>query len=252
MLRFEETGDAVDRFIVDEDGAEKGLLRLEVVRRLPEDRRFRLKGANRGIAHRATLPQRAKAARCRVCEQRGYPGMPTRSGSGLHVASCRGLARDLGRRSFEQRRRGTLCRLRVFLRLGLGAAYVLAAGLLRRFIGRTRHIDSDMWLDLGVKLDAELVQPKRLDRPVQHHLAPLDGEAAFGDGFGDVAGRNRAVELAGVAGLADNDEALSVELGRHGLGVALELEVARFELGALALEALAIGFGSAQRLALGQ
>ena len=43
-----------------------------------------------------------------------------------------------------------------------------------------------------------------------------------------------------------------VELGRHRLGFALQLEVARFKLRALALEALAIGFGGAKRLALGQ
>ena len=33
MVRFEEAGDAVHRFVVDHDGAEQGLLRLDVVRR---------------------------------------------------------------------------------------------------------------------------------------------------------------------------------------------------------------------------
>jgi hypothetical protein len=67
-----------------------------------------------------------------------------------------------------------------------------------------------------------------------------------------VAGGHRAVELTGLTGLADDDEALAGELGRYGFGLGFELEVARLELGTLALEAGAIGFGGAQRLAMRQ
>ena len=45
---------------------------------------------------------------------------------------------------------------------------------------------------------------------------------------------------------------LSVELDRNRLSLRFELEIARLELGAIALEALAIGFGGAKRLALRQ
>ena len=74
------------------------------------------------------------------------------------------------------------------------------------------------------------VQAQRLDRPVEHDLAAVDGEAARRDELGDVARRHRAVELAGVAGLADGEEGLAVELGGDRLGLLLQLEVARLEL----------------------
>ena len=51
MAGLEEIGDAVDRLVIDQDGAEKGLFRLKIVRRLAEDRGLRLKRANQG-AHR--------------------------------------------------------------------------------------------------------------------------------------------------------------------------------------------------------
>ncbi len=103
-----------------------------------------------------------------------------------------------------------------------------------------------------MELDAHLVQAERLDRPVEHHLPPLYGEAAFGHRRGDVAGGDRAVELTGVASLADHDEALAAELALHRLRFRFELEIAGLELCPVALEALAIGFRGAQRLALRQ
>ena len=73
-----------------------------------------------------------------------------------------------------------------------------------------------------------------------------------GDRLGEVAGRNRTVEHAGLAGLADEDEALAVELLADGLGFLAALEVAGLELGALRLEVLLVGLGGAQRLAAGR
>ena len=72
------------------------------------------------------------------------------------------------------------------------------------------------------------------------------------DRVGEVAGRDRAVELAGLAGLADDDEGLAVELRGDRCGLALALEVAGLELGALGFEALGVVLGGAERLALGQ
>src|SRR5665811_2577785 len=100
-----------------------------------------------------------------------------------------------------------------------------------------------------MEMDSNLVEAERLDRPVQHHLPPLDGEAAFADRRGDVAGRDRAVELAVVARLADDDEVFSVELPGDALGVGLALKVVRLKLSALALEAFAVGVGGAKCLA---
>jgi hypothetical protein len=75
-----------------------------------------------------------------------------------------------------------------------------------------------MQRDLGV------VQAERLDRTFEHHLATLDREATGGDGVGDVACRDRAVELASVAGRADRGEDLAFELGGDRLGFFLEFE----------------------------
>src|SRR5262249_30324378 len=117
-------------------------------------------------------------------------------------------------------------------------------------IGRASHIDGDVRHNLGMKRDADLMQAKRLDRPVEHHLVPFDGEAAFGDGGGNVAGRDRAVKLPALASLADDDEAMPVKLGRYGLRLRFQLKVTCLKLRSLALEALAIGLSGAECLAL--
>ena len=39
MRRFEEVGDPIERFVVDQDGAQEGLLRLDIVRGGPVGRR---------------------------------------------------------------------------------------------------------------------------------------------------------------------------------------------------------------------
>ena len=45
---------------------------------------------------------------------------------------------------------------------------------------------------------------------------------------GDVARGHRAVQLTGVAGLADGEEGFAIEFGCHCLGFFFEFEVARF------------------------
>ena len=98
--------------------------------------------------------------------------------------------------------------------------------------------------------DRNIGEADGLDRLVELDLVAADGEALGGQQFGDVAGRHRAVELAGLAGRAHDDEALAVELLGDLAGLRLALEGAGFELGALALELLLVGFVGAQRLAL--
>ena len=113
-------------------------------------------------------------------------------------------------------------------------------------------LSDDLHDHLGVERDADRLQAQRLDGPVEHDLAPVDGEAARGHELGDVARGHGAVELAGVAGLADGEEGLAVELGGDRLGLLLELEVARLELGAVLLEALEVVGRRPQRLLLRQ
>src|SRR5690606_31530895 len=91
-----------------------------------------------------------------------------------------------------------------------------------------------------------------LDRVVQLDLVAGDAEAFFRKNVGDVAGRNRTVELAGFTCRTNDDEGGAVELLGNGLGFGLALEVAGFELRALTFELLLVGFVGAQRLALGQ
>src|SRR3984957_2886412 len=69
-----------------------------------------------------------------------------------------------------------------------------------------------------------------------------------GQRLGDVARRHGAVELTGLARLADDDHLDAVELGRHLVRAALEFGVARLEIGATNLEFLLIGLSRPQRL----
>ena len=100
--------------------------------------------------------------------------------------------------------------------------------------------------------DAGGVDAERFDRLVEHDLAAVDAEAAGGDHLGQIARGDRAVQLAGVAGLADGEEGLALELAGDGLGFLLQLEVARLQLGALAFEAGEVILRGAQSLLLRQ
>ena len=65
-------------------------------------------------------------------------------------------------------------------------------------------------------------------------------------------GRDRTVELAAVAGLAQQHEVLAVQLLGDLLGFPLALQIVRFELRLLGLEVFAVRLGGAQGLLLGQ
>ena len=84
---------------------------------------------------------------------------------------------------------------------------------------------------------------------VMHDLVAIDREPAGRNGFGDVARRNRSVELPAVAGLPDHGEALAVQAFGQGFGFALEFEVAGLELRALRFETLGVGLRGPQGLA---
>ena len=97
-----------------------------------------------------------------------------------------------------------------------------------------------------------LVLADRLDRRVEFDRGAGDG-VTFGRNQGsDIAGRDRAEQLAGFARLADDDEGLAVDLGRDLAGFALALEALLLQLRLHAFVfGLAFGIG-AQRLAAGQ
>ncbi len=107
-------------------------------------------------------------------------------------------------------------------------------------------------LDFRVQAHRHAVQAERLDRMQGDDLLAIDADAARRDRLGDVARGDGAVELAALTRLADDDEGLAVEPAADLLGLGLHLEVAGLELGAVAFEALLVGFGGAQRLAARQ
>src|SRR5690348_7738349 len=91
-----------------------------------------------------------------------------------------------------------------------------------------------------------------LDGVGQVDLRTRHGEAFGRESLGDVARADRAVELAGLTRLADDDDGLAVEAARDARGGFTTLGVALFDRGTLGLEALAVGLGGAQRLVLGE
>jgi hypothetical protein len=136
--------------------------------------------------------------------------------------------------------------------VGLFGQHVLATGLALGLVLAAGDVDGDVHLDLGMQGHGDGEQADRLDRGGDVHLLAVDGETAIGDRGGDVARRDRAVKLAAVACLADQDKGLAVQLVRDLLGLALELEVMGLELGLLSLEIFAVGLGGAQGLPLWQ
>ena len=103
-----------------------------------------------------------------------------------------------------------------------------------------------------MQLHRRVVKAERLDGLEQDDLVAMDREARRGDRLADVARRHRSVELAGLASLADDDEAEAVKLLGDDARFGLEFEIARLELAALAFEFLLVGFGGAQGLAMRQ
>src|SRR3712207_9355068 len=100
--------------------------------------------------------------------------------------------------------------------------------------------------------DRHRVEADGLDRLVDGDLVAINREAVLGHDLGEVTGGDRTVEHAGLAGLAQDDEALAVQLLANGLGFLAALEVAGLELGALRVDVLLVGFGGAQSLATRQ
>src|SRR3954451_22810960 len=105
---------------------------------------------------------------------------------------------SLGARAGFGKRRADLEAELVEVRLlasGDGLAARLALGLL----GAAGNVDRHLHLDLRVEAHRDGVQAERLYRRVERHLLAVQGEAAGRHGPGEVAGRDRAVEHAGLA-----------------------------------------------------
>ena len=98
---------------------------------------------------------------------------------------------------------------------GLGVAAVrserpsLPVGL----ILRARHVERDLDDHLRMQCNLGRMHAQCLDRPLQHELAAVYGEATRCHQLGDIARCHRAVELARVAGLPDDNKCLAAELG---------------------------------------
>ena len=101
----------------------------------------------------------------------------------------------------------TFCAGVLFFLLGFLAmrGQVLAPCLSLGLIRIARDVDDDGNGDLRVKRDRNSVQADGFDGGVQLDLATLYGETALGKDRRQVAGRDRAIELAGLCCLAQHD-----------------------------------------------
>jgi len=130
-----------------------------------------------------------------------------------------------------------------------GEAHRLATRLAFRLFLAAGGVHRDLDAHLRVQHHADLGEPQSLDGYVENDLRPVDRQPPRRARLRHVAAGDGAVEAAALAGLADDDEALSVELLGDLRRLALQFEVARLELRALVLELLLVGFRGAQRLA---
>ncbi len=72
----------------------------------------------------------------------------------------------------------------------LGLRDIFALGLAARLFLGARNVGRDLDLDLGMQTHADLMETEVLDRFVEENLHALNGEAAGGDGVGNVARRD--------------------------------------------------------------
>jgi hypothetical protein len=94
------------------------------------------------------------------------------------------------------------------------------------------------------------VHTQGLERLLDPELRAVQGDPGLGEGDRHVARAHRAVEARGVARLAEDHDALAVDLRGQGLRLLLGLQVVGLELHAAALEVLERRLDRAQRLAL--
>jgi len=134
----------------------------------------------------------------------------------------------------------------------LGADHVAELRLHLCLVGGTGDIGLDRHHHLGVELDPNRVQAEDLDHLVEPDLPAIDRDPGLGDRVGKVAGVDRSVELAALAGLADQHHRQPLQPLGHRLGLATPLQVVRLELAAPGLELLQVLLGGAQRLPLRQ
>src|SRR5262249_60758610 len=86
----------------------------------------------------------------------------------------------------------------------------------------------------------------------QGGLVAVEGDTGLGRGPAEGAAVARAVEMPGLAGLADDDDGDAVDLAGDAFGLLAAGEVVGLQLGALLLEAGLVGVGGAKRLLLRQ
>src|SRR5690606_35057675 len=111
------------------------------------------------------------------------------------------------------------------------------------------HLDGGF--DVGVQVDHDVVLAGAADGALTHdHFGLLDRVAGLGQRLGDVAGRDRTVELAFRGGIRTDRHRHVGELGLAGLGVVVHGLGLGFVLGAARLELGQVGLGRRRGLAL--
>ena len=103
-----------------------------------------------------------------------------------------------------------------------------------------------------MQADLNLVQAQRFDRVGQFDLLACDGEACFNHFARNVAGVDRAIQLAGFASLANQNNGQTIKFLADLFSFGALFKVDGFKLGALGFKMFAVFFRRAQRLVLRQ
>ena len=84
------------------------------------------------------------------------------------------------------------------------------------------------------------MQTECLDHLIEVHLAAPHCEPGLSNHGGDVAGVDRAIELAGLAGLANHNNRQAIHALGNGFGLLARLKIIGFQLDTLYLEAFSV------------
>jgi hypothetical protein len=120
-----------------------------------------------------------------------------------------------------------------------GAAFAVSKGLALRLDPRIEQVDIPATANHGCS-------------PVWIPLPTRDGQPRFGAGHRDVTRHDRTVKAAAFARLADDDHGKPGHTFGHTFRFTAALDIVRFKLNAVAIEALKVCLAGADRLAGGQ
>src|SRR5690606_5256215 len=127
---------------------------------------------------------------------------------------------------------------------------VFASCLALSFVSRTSDVDGDRHSNVRVQVERNSVNANGLESVWQVNLVALDDVAVSCESFDDITRCNRTVQQASFTSLANHDDCVTVEAFSNASRCSAAFFVALFDVSTLSFELLAVGFSSAQCLAL--